>query len=174
MAVKLGQLMLPDKLVELRVAALLHDVTKEITFEEQISLSKRFGASFSADDLKAPQVLHSLTAQYAAIEDFSGVVTPEIISAITKHTLGDVEMSVFDEIIFISDFVEEGRKYDASVKTRDFLLTPIEDLTLDERKTRLHKACVMSVDYTVGHLMKEGRFVHPQMIKTKNALLALI
>ena len=174
MAVKLGQLLLPGKLSELRAAALLHDVTKEISFEEQTLLSKRFDYDFTEDDLKAPQILHSLTAQYAAMTEFSEFATDEIISAITKHTLGDVQMSIFDEIIFISDFIEEGRKYESSVKTRDFLLSSIEDLALSERINRLHRACLMSVDYTVGHLMKEGRFVHPQMIKTKNALLALI
>lgn len=175
MALKLGRVLLPEQVKELQVAALLHDLTKEASLEEHLDLAERFDIVFSKDDLNAPQILHSLTAQCVAKTDFSEFLTDDIISAITKHTLGGDEMSAFDEIIFISDFIEEGRKYESSVKTREFLLKSIENCSSRTEGLRyLHKACVLSIDCTVEHLTEKGFFLHPQIIKTKNALLALL
>ena len=62
MAARLAELYCPEKAQLLRVAALLHDVTKEYSYERQIELCKQYGVELEADAYFAPKTLHARTA----------------------------------------------------------------------------------------------------------------
>ena len=80
-------------------------------------------------------------------------------------------MSMFDKIIFISDYVEETRPYTACKKVREFLFSGLEELGTDEKKERLIDACIMSIDFTVSTLSRENRYVDKRIYETKNSLM---
>ena len=62
MAARLCALYCPEETEKLRAAALLHDITKELSVSEQVVLCHAYGIPISEDDLLAPKTLHARTA----------------------------------------------------------------------------------------------------------------
>ena len=58
----LGSIFLPEHVSELRVAALLHDITKEMSYDDQFSLLSSEGLIISEEDKMALPALHSFSA----------------------------------------------------------------------------------------------------------------
>ena len=174
MALFIADFCLPEKKKELSVAALLHDVTKELSWEEQTKILSSEGVVLSALDIESPAVIHSYTAPYFVKKHFPNFATDEILSAIEKHTVGGSEMSVFDEIIFLSDFIELGRKYESSVKTREFVIRNMIDGKTSENIKILHKASIMEIDFTIEHLKEKGATVHESSLLARKYLSSLI
>ena len=111
MAVRIGEICIPDMVDKLRIAALLHDISKEYSEAEIFSLAKKYNIAFTDEDLASPQLWHSITAAAAIKEEFPEFCDADILSAVVNHTVGSPDMSIFDEIILLSDYIEEGRKY---------------------------------------------------------------
>jgi len=135
------------------------------------------GDEVSEEDYNIPEVLHAYTGAYGAIfhllsEDEA--TRNEIANAIRKHTVGDGEMSVFDEILFIADFIEEGRKYETAIETREFLLGGLREGKIDENVKLLHRACLMEIEHTLEHLKQLNRPIHSKTVEAKEGLLAKI
>ena len=62
MAAKLSLLYCPEKELMLRAAALLHDVTKEYSFENQLAVFQKYGVRPTEEQLSVPPTIHALTA----------------------------------------------------------------------------------------------------------------
>ena len=169
---KLASIWLPERTTELAAAALLHDISKEMPEAAQIELILREEPLFSKNDLKCTPALHSFSAPYVVKCDFPLFATEDILSAVGKHTLGDVEMSVFDEIIFLADFIEESRTYPNAVRTRNFVFDSIKCRKTDIKL--LHKACIMEIESTISFLTKEGREINERALLAKETLLSKI
>ena len=127
-ALELGKIFLPDRLDELSAAAVLHDVTKEIPHENQIKLLEESGFLLTEEDKNTSGVLHSFSAPLIIKRDFPEFATDDIISAVGNHTVGSENMSVFDKIIFISDYAEDTRVYESCRKVRAALFDNLENL----------------------------------------------
>ena len=166
MAAKLGSLCLPEKIPSLRAAALLHDIAKELSEEEQLDLIKRGRIKLTEEELLSVPTLHSFASVYLIKRDFSRFSSKEILLACKNHTVGSPKMSIFEEIIFLSDYIEEGRKYEASIELREKLLS---SLTENRRKNlkALHRATVSSLERTVLHLEASGKRINPKTLLTK-------
>ena len=169
-AATLGRYCLPNEIGELRAAALLHDITKEISLQKHIDILKMNSVSVEDRVLENPHLLHSFSAPYVIAENYPQFATPEILSAVEKHTLGADNMSIFDEIIFISDYIELGREYSSCIAVREFLYSHLKNGDFQSNLLALHKACIMSIDFTVKSLEDKNRFVHPRMLDAKKFL----
>ncbi len=174
MALRLGECCLPDKSDMLYAAGLLHDVTKELTYSEQLGIIKDFGIELDGEDIASVGVIHSFTAPAVIKRDFPEFATDEILSAVFKHTVGSPLMSVFDEIIFLADFIEEGRSYDASIRVRAYVFDSMSRGDINNNLRVLHTACVDEIDSTLIHLIKNKKQINSKNILTRNALLSKI
>ncbi len=171
-AQELGKKLLPDKICALSYAALLHDIAKEIDTEDQIRLSKEYGYVPTSSDLESASVLHSFAAPAIIKRDFPHFASDEIISAVFNHTVGAPDMSLFDEIIFVSDFIEENRRYDSCIEVRNRLLKTIVNANSDrEVELALHEATVASIDATISSLISKMKPINKKTIITRNAFL---
>ena len=65
-----------------------------------------------------PRVLHGLTAAVALGRAFPEL-PPEVLAAVERHTLGAVDMSDLDMIVYIADALEPGRKGKMVQKLRE-------------------------------------------------------
>ena len=171
-AIELGKIFLPREIIKLQAAALLHDITKEFSESEQISIISDAKIIVDADTLLTPSVLHSITAPYIVKRDFIEFATDNVLSAIEKHTLGDVKMSVFDKIIFLADFIEETRNYPDSVATRNFVTESMRKDRIDENILILDRACIMEFKSTVAHLSKIGKNINKRSYLAMNSLIS--
>lgn len=174
MSVMLSELCLPEKKFELSAAALLHDITKEESVQFQQQIFSLENAKDEEADVFDNAVLHSFTAPYIIKRDYPLFATEEILSAVEKHTVGDEDMSIFDEIIFLADFIEEGRKYQDSVLIRKYVFDNMKLGNISENLCVLHRACIMEIDSTLSHLESIGKQAARRSLLAKASLLSKI
>lgn len=153
MARALGEILIPDKIDELSAAALLHDIAKEMTCEDHLRLISESCISYSEDDLATIPALHSFAAAPLVQRDFPEYATKDVLSAVTNHTLGVRNMTIFDEIIFISDYAEEGRTYYCCIEVNRYLFDNLSaDKSYEENIKILHEASLKAVRSTISSL----------------------
>jgi len=169
----LAKRLLPERVNEIRAAALLHDITKEKEDFWHIEIMKALPEGVSDSDLMSPSVFHSLTAPYLIKKDFSDLASQDILSAVRNHTTGAPDMSLFDEIIFLSDYIEQGRRYPACVSLREELYSLIKGAKdAAESEVYLHDATVKALENTIISLIQNGKFLHEKTVSARNAFLA--
>ena len=173
MAVRIGLSCLTDSISELRIAALLHDISKEYSEAEYIDLMKRHGFAMSDEDLSTPALWHSLTAPLVIKEDYPNYATPNVLSAVYNHTVGSPDMSVFDEIILLSDYIEEGRTYGNCVRLREEFLLELDRADgSDECILALHRAVARSLDNNINEFVSRSKSFHSRTKLTRDAIMA--
>ena len=92
-----------------RLAALLHDCAKSLPYGEMRKLVSENVPDTDELELDAEPVLHAPAGMVLASRDY-GVRDPEILQAIRRHTLGGDDMTAMDALIYVSDFIEPGRR----------------------------------------------------------------
>ena len=140
------------------VAALLHDYTKAYSTEKQLSLAEEYGIALSEDDLASPPVLHSRTAAVVCQTLFPEDVDHAICEAIRCHTVGKKEMSLFDKLLFLADYIEETRTHPICLETRKQFY---ENLATGNNKEKtLNDTLRQVLQNTVDYVAKQGNKVH--------------
>lgn len=145
-AAKIGERIIPESVFELRAAALLHDISKEIDIAEQLSMLSLDGFPLTDEDKTTEGIIHAFSAPIVIKRDFPDFATKNIISAVLKHTVGAEEMTVFDEIILLSDYIEKNRVFDSCVKCREFFFEKFDSLSKNELTLHLAEACIRAMD----------------------------
>lgn len=104
---------------KLELAALLHDMTKYYSYEENVALIKKHYDNYE-EILQGfnKQILHAFSARIIAQEKY-GIEDIDVLDSIENHTVGKPAMSMYEKIIFISDYTEPNRTYDSCVKVRE-------------------------------------------------------
>ena len=88
------------------LAGLLHDCAKCFSTEKLISLIEENIPEVDEIEKSNKKTLHAPVSAYVAKQTF-GVNDEEILSAIRWHTLGKLNMTDFEKIIFLADKIEE-------------------------------------------------------------------
>ena len=170
--VKLGEIYLPQNIYRLRIAALLHDVTKELSAEEQIAFCDRNGIPLSDEERATPKTLHAKTGAYLAAREFSHLVDEEILDAIDKHTTGGENMSLFAKLLYLSDYIEDTRTFSDCVRLRKMFWNGFDDLPKNKRGEHLDRVLLASLDMTIDALRKSSSFVSSATLRAREFLLA--
>lgn len=171
-AVRIAAKLLPERIDEIRCAALLHDVSKELSVEEQLSIMKSLAEPPTESDYMSQSLYHSITAPTVAMRDFSEFVTEDILSALKNHTSGSPDMTLFDEIIFIADFIDEGRTYEYCRNTREAFYARFDKATDREELIQiLHETTVQVLNFTIVYLVNNTMYLNERTVATRNAFL---
>ncbi len=171
-AVRLGELYAPDKIPLLRAAALLHDITKENTFEKQLQLCHELGIMVGDTEKRSPKTLHAITGAAVIERDFPEFADPELVSAVRWHTTGKVDMSICDKIIYLADYIEENRKFEDCVSLRQYFWEgEPQKLARPDRLAHLSRALVISFDMTIRALKAEGVAIDESTMKAREYLV---
>ena len=120
-------------------AAILHDVTKKLTTEEQLQTCDKYGIILDNFERKEPRILHARTGAYAARDLFG--VPEDIFGAIEWHTTGRPGMSELEKIVYLADFTEPNRDFPGVERVRaltfeDLDLAMIEALSMSAEDVR--------------------------------------
>ncbi len=155
-------------------AALLHDITKNLSEQEALAVCRRYGITAPS----APAVMHQYTGAPFARELFGeSIVTEAVCSAISCHTTGKPGMSMTDKMLFVADFTEAGRKYRSCRDVREYLHGECEKINRNE-KTAL--SCLLNdtvkriIGFTVTYLIEKGKQIDADMILAWNAMVSEI
>lgn len=147
-------------------AALLHDCTKPLRYNEQLLLADEMGIVLTDDDRSSPAILHSITGAKVAKVRFKA--SDKVVNAIACHTTGKEDMSVPDKLLFLADYIEPTRTFDDCIRVRKHFYEECASLPLMER---LDSTLLLAFDLTIVQLLDENRPIHPQTVKSRNFLL---
>ncbi len=125
MAIKLGKIYNCD-LSKLETAALLHDITKYYTKEENIKIiHDNYDNALEIIQGYNEFIYHGFSGRVIAETKYQ-ITDNDILSSIEHHTIGKPNMTIYEKIIFISDYTEENRTYDNCIKARKLLEKDID------------------------------------------------
>ena len=92
------------------LAGLVHDCAKNMDDAYLLDLIKNeIKVGYEQSELKNPKTYHAIAGAYLIQKEFE-IDDSEIISAVRNHTIGKVEMSIFDKIIFLADKIEPNSR----------------------------------------------------------------
>lgn len=137
------------------IAALLHDVAKDepdsemrdIVISENLDLDLlQFGS----------QIWHAPAGAVQARRDFE-VTDEEILKAIANHTVGAIEMSDVEKVVFVADYIEPGRDFEGVEKARELAFESLD------------KAIAFKIRETILDLIKRKQKIYPKAIDSYNA-----
>ena len=161
---RLGGIYLPDELDALETAGWLHDITKDLDHESQLKKCASFGIILDKYRARAPGVLHAVTGAETARELFPDLVTENVRSAIRYHTTGRENMTVFEAVIYLADYIEPGRRHESCRKLREFFYSDDGG----DAAGHLIDAMIRSFDMTIGYLLESGSLIDADTISARN------
>lgn len=142
-----------------RLAGLLHDWDKGFDDPGILARADEVGLSLS-DELRAmPRVLHGLTAARALRRDFPEL-SPAVLQAIERHTLGAEDMTDLDMVIYIADALEPGREGKRVGKLRQMV-----------GKASLRELFVAVYAYWVELMMERKSHIYSKTVDIWNAYM---
>ncbi len=161
-----------EETYEICAAALLHDIAKTLPLEKAKLLAEKQGKALKPC---APAVLHQYTGAMLAWEEFGAeFVTGRMMSAIDCHTTGKADMTTFDQMLFVADFTEAGRKYRSCIEYREYLHSGCEKINKNEKNARLRvlgEVTKMIIGYTITYLVGKNKQIDPAMLEAWNSMV---
>ena len=172
MAARMAKYLCPEKENALRAAALLHDITKELTSDEHIKICESLGVSYDSDNVAAKKTFHAMTAAAKIKVDYPELADGEIISAVRYHTTGREGMTLTEKIIYLADYIDDTRKFPECILLREmFWGADIENMTMEERLLHLDRVVLKSLDITISDLIDGGKVINRDPVAARNYIL---
>lgn len=140
------------------LAGLLHDCARSLPRETLVEMAGEFNLPLHEVDLALPMLLHAPVGACLLRRDF-GLRDEAVLRAVSVHTLGDGQMTLLDQILFVADKIEPGRH------SRD--VDQLRDLANCDLGRALLQCYAMSISYALSL----GDPVHPRMIEARNRLI---
>lgn len=159
-AVNLGNLFHLDS-ARIRTAALLHDIGKSMNLEEQIAFADKNRIHLAKEDLQAKGVIHAILGSFIAEQEFD-IKDPEVLNAIRYHTTGHAGMTLFQKIIFASDYIDPSR---GARNERN-----LEKLVMED----LEKGVLEIIKDKLTFVVRKGEYLHPLSVEFYNSQLELV
>ena len=173
MAARLGELYVPEKIMTLRAAALLHDITKEYPTDRHMLLCAVHGLEVTKEDTCAPKTFHARTAAAIIPDAYPEFDDAEIISAVRWHTTGRADMTVCEKLVYLADYIDMSRTFEDCVKLREYFFSAdLEKMGPEKRLEHLNDTLILSFDMTIRGLMEDGTVISRDTFEARNFLIA--
>lgn len=146
------------------LAGLVHDCAKNFGDEKLLDIiNNEIKEGFDKTELKNPKTYHAIAGAYLAKKDFE-IEDKEIIQSIRNHTIGDVDMTTFDKVIFLADKIEPN--------TRDEKYSKKIWKIIEKNKgvIGLDIALLKCFSETIKSLVKRKLYICPKTIDVYNNL----
>ena len=145
------------------LAGLLHDCAKCFPNEKLLDIIHKH-LDVEECEMLNYKTLHAPVSAYIAETEFK-ITDKKILSAIRWHTLGKLDMTDFEKIVFIADKIEPNtRDEEYSAKIRDLL----------SEENGLNKALLKCYKETIKSLVKRDLKICLLTIKIYNKLQDLV
>ena len=148
------------------VAGMLHDCAKCLSYKKQMSLCAKNHIVLSETETQENSPLLHAKAGGALARQEYGITDEDILNAIYYHTTGRPQMSPLEQVIYIADYIEPGRK-------RMKRTAAIEDQYMQNlaaaRKLAyqdLNEALCRILQDTLTHLTQKGGKIDPMTRET--------
>ena len=145
-----------------KLVGLSHDIGKELSKADKIRYCKENNIEIDEVEKINIELLHSKIGADICKKRYD--FTIDMQNAIKYHTTGSGkrEMTLFEKIIFVSDKIEESRKYKSEDKMKE--LEEIRKIA----KVDLDKALLSLIDSSIEFTIQKKELIHPDSIFTRN------
>lgn len=140
------------------VAGLLHDITKNESYDWQLRFIKECGIILDNDLKNSPKLLHAVSGALF-IENNFNIENSEILNAVRYHTTGKENMTLLEKIVYIADFTSADRVY------------PDVDVVRELAEKSLDGAILYALSYTIKNLVDKQKPVHKDTLRAYNFLV---
>jgi predicted HD superfamily hydrolase involved in NAD metabolism len=156
-AIELGKNFNVD-LEKIKMAALLHDCAKNLRNDELLIKAYKYGIIVDEIQKIQPFLLHGPVGAYLSKFEF-GIDDEDVFNAIYYHTTGRKDMTTFEEIIYLADFISIDRNFEGVEEIRKKAFENFEE------------ALLMSCNSTLTYVINRNLPIHPLTIEFRNWLL---
>lgn len=111
------------KLAEL--AGQFHDCAREYSVAKLKELAAQYQIKAEPFEWECPILLHSPVGAVLA-QQIYGVTESSALSAIRWHSIGNVDMSLMEKILFVADYCSADRKFPEAVAVREVALKDLD------------------------------------------------
>lgn len=143
------------------LAGLMHDYAKDINPEELLEIAEAHDLIQDEVEILAPYLLHGPVGAYL-LKEQEIITDDEILRAIALHTTGAKDMTLLDNIIYMADYIEPGRKHG----------------NVDNIRTITYKnldfGLASCFDSVIMYLISNGSYIHPNSIMARNTVVSRI
>ena len=139
-------------------AGILHDVTKETPFDEQLKIITEGGIILDEIEKLSQKLWHPISGS-VYIQKYLDINDADIINAIRFHTTGRSNMSLLEKIIFVADFTGDERNYDGV------------DIMREKALRSLEEAMIYGLQFTIQDLSSRALTIHPNALSCYNELI---
>lgn len=141
-------------------AGLLHDWDKVLGDHEILARSAQYGIEVAGSPSAAVGLLHGPVAAYELPHIFEDA-SPAVCQAVARHTIGAVDMSALDMVVFIADAIEPHRRGAYAEELRSL----VGSVSLDE----LFFRCFSQ---GLTYVISGGRYLYPTAVTIYNVYAA--
>ncbi len=120
------------------VASLLHDLTKEMSYERYLEIEENLNFYPKEFSKKNYKIFHGWTAS-AYAKKYLGVSDEEILNAIKYHTTGRKNMTLLDKIVFTADCISIDRKFEGVEYFRRIAKVNMDIVIIDKLVNAMEK-----------------------------------
>lgn len=146
------------------VAGLLHDCAKCLDNTHMLEIAQNL--ELEEGERSNPKVIHAPVSAYLAKTEF-GIDDEEILSAIRIHTIGKLNMSLFEKVIFLADKIEPNTR---DLDFRDKILMFLNDE--NGLENGLNKALFICYKETIKSLVTRNLKICQTTIDIYNDMLS--
>lgn len=141
-----------------KIAGILHDVTKETPYPEQLQMMERYGILLNDIEKQAPKLWHAISGA-GFLEHELGVEDEDLLNAVRNHTTARKGMTVLEKVIYIADFISAERDYPG-----------VDDLRKAAGES-LDKVMLEGLSFSMCDLSKRRMLIHPNTFEAYNDIL---
>ena len=145
------------------IAGLLHDCAKCFEDNKMLEILDRC-SDITEDERQSYKTWHAPVSSYVA-QNIFGVGDEEILSAIRWHTIGKINMTDFEKVVFLSDKAEFATR-------KDEYANPIRNVI--ENELNLDKAMLICYKQTIKSLVDRDFRISAITVNIYNYLQDLI
>lgn len=141
------------------LAGIVHDYGKRYSGRELLKKADQLKLSLDRITRQEPKLLHAPVGA-ALLKVELQIGDTGILRAVANHTTGRSNMNRLDKVIYLADYIEEGRNFPGVIEVRQ------------AARENLDRALLMAVELAIRSILKRGLMLHPRSVAFRNSLLA--
>jgi predicted HD superfamily hydrolase involved in NAD metabolism len=141
-----------------RLAGLLHDVARDLSFEALLAATRRFELPLGPEEIANPLILHAPVGA-ALLESGWGIKDQTVLQAVALHTIAAPGMDDFCQLVYLADIIEPGRREWPGLQA-------LRRLSYEH----LGRAMLLSLRESFIYLQNNNDFIHPRAVAANDFL----
>lgn len=142
------------------LAGIVHDYGKRYSAGELLRKADEHGIFLDFYTRNSSKLLHAPVGA-ALLNIELKLDDPEVIQAVAYHTTGHRTMTLLGKILYLADYIEEGRNFEGVEEIRKAAFNNFEE------------ALLLAVDNTICAVVRRGLLLHPRSVAFRNSLITL-